>query len=59
MENQYLTSKQAAQYLGVSIRTIQHWVRVDRLKAYRIGSHKLRFRTEDLDAMVQPVRPSA
>ena len=59
MENQYLTSKQAAQYLGVSIRTIQHWVRIGQLKAYRIGRHKLRFQTEDLDAMVQPVEPSA
>ena len=59
MDNHYLTTKEAAQYLKVSVRTIQHWAKTDQLRASRIGRQNLRFRKEDLDKMVRPVQPSA
>ena len=46
LHNLCLTKKQAAQYLGVSEVTIWHWVKADKLHAYRIGREVLIEKTE-------------
>ena len=51
MEN-LLTLKEAAARLRLSRHTLRSWVRQRRLPAVRLGRRALRFRAEDLDAVV-------
>jgi len=44
----------AADYLGVSVRTMRRYLASGRLKARRVGGRQLRFRSEDLDAFLEP-----
>jgi len=54
-DSQWLSTKEAAQYLGVGEATIQRWVREGRLKAYRFGQRVLRIRRSDLEAIAEPI----
>ena len=55
-EDEWLSSRQAADYLGVHIKTIQRWADSGRLPAWRLGNQYLRFRRGDVEAMLKPVR---
>ena len=46
------TKEEAAQYLGVSTRTIQRWIKTRRLRCLRPGRRILYFRQVDLDAFL-------
>lgn len=47
---------EAREYLGISDATLRRLVREGRLPAYRMGGMgRLRFRKEDLDAVLVPV----
>lgn len=51
---QWLTSAEAAQYLKIGRRTLLHWVRQGKVRAYILSGtkrHVWRFKTSDLDAM--------
>ena len=50
------SSREAADYLGTSIKTIQRWAESGRLPAWRVGNQYLRFRRGDVEAMLKPVR---
>lgn len=57
----YLTRQQAAERLGISLRTLDGLIQRGGLPAYRIGSRLVRIRDTDLDAyladrQVAPVR---
>ena len=52
-EREWLTREQAAEHLGVSTKTISHYVERGTLKAHKLG-RLLRFRREDLDAFESP-----
>lgn len=55
----YLTQAEAAEYLGVTDRTIRNYIARGTLKAARVkGSRLIRIRRSDLDALMQPI-PSA
>ena len=61
--NEWLTPREAAQYLKVKVRTLLHWVRQGKVKAFALSGSKRRvwrFRQADLDAalLVSPVLPS-
>ena len=45
----------AAKYSGLGVRTLQRYIRSGRLTAYKLGPHKVRIYTDDLDALMQPV----
>ena len=49
-------SREAADYLGVNIKTIQRWAESGRLPAWRLGNQYLRFRCGDVEAMLKPHR---
>lgn len=60
----YLSMRDAAEHLGVSIRTIRQYVSEGRLPAYRLKSAPnrkaasnalVRIRREDLDALLIPI----
>ena len=50
------SSREAADYLGTSIKTIQRWAEKGRLPAWRLGNQYLRFRRGDVEAMLKPLR---
>lgn len=51
----WLPQAEAADYLGVTDRTLRRYVASGQLPAYRLGSRLLRFRQSDLDALLRPV----
>lgn len=50
-----LNRAQAAEYKGVSERTIDRWIRRGILPARRVGTNRIRIRRADLDAVDQPI----
>ena len=53
----YCTVSSAAKALEVSPSTIWRWVEACRLPSYRVGPKRIRIKKEDLDCVIQPVRP--
>jgi excisionase family DNA binding protein len=54
-EQVWLTQQQAADRLGVHLRTIERARAAGQLPTYRAGTKRgLRFRVEDVDALMQP-----
>lgn len=51
----FLTISEAAEYVGVSTRTIRRWVAAGRLRAYRLAGCRLLFRVEDLDGLAEQI----
>ena len=54
----WLSPKQAANVLGVSLSAVRSYIRQGRLEARRIrGSRLLRIAREDLERLLQPLAP--
>lgn len=57
MEKRYLTTKEAAAYIGgdVTFRTIVEWIHAGKLRAFRNPSRRGHFKVlpEDLDKMLK------
>lgn len=57
--SQWLTQREAADYIGVTDRTIRNYIARGDLPAWRVrGSRLIRIDRADLDALLRPV-PSA
>ncbi len=56
----YLTIKDAAEYLGVSVNTLRNWGRDARIEEYRhpINNYRL-YRQADLDKVMRELEASA
>lgn len=54
----WLTQAEAAEYLGVTDRTIRNLVSRGVIKGYRLGSRAVRIDARELDAALRPI-PSA
>ncbi len=51
MSSRYLSTAQAAEYLGVSKNTLHNWIAKGKIKAHRSpGGRLLRFDPSELDA---------
>ena len=50
------SSREAADYLGVHIKTIQRWADSGRLPAWRLGNQYLRFKRGDEEDMLKPIQ---
>ena len=51
-----LVSQQAAaEFLGVTERTIRNYVSRGQLRAYRVGGRVVRIDQDDIDAMLRPI----
>ena len=50
-----LTQAEAADYLGVTTRTIRQYVADGTLNAYRLGTKMLRYDAAEVDAVLRPV----
>jgi excisionase family DNA binding protein len=51
----YVTLSEAADYLGVTPRTVRQMVADSRLRAYKLGDRVVRLRLDEIDAAMQPV----
>ena len=50
--------EEAAEYLGVHVKTVRNWIRSGRLPASRLaGQRVLRIRATDLNRLLEPVAP--
>jgi excisionase family DNA binding protein len=58
VERKNITLKQAAQWYGVSERTLRRRIAEGRLRAYRVGPRSIRVSVEDLEALARRI-PSA
>lgn len=56
----FLRISEAAEYLGVSPNTLRNWENAGKIAAYRhpVNDYRL-FKQEDLDALLEQVRPKA
>jgi excisionase family DNA binding protein len=58
--DEWLTKRQAAAYLKVSVPTLDRWMRIGRVRFYKVGEGRLarvQFRQSDLDAQRREGRP--
>ena len=55
---QLYSAEEAAEYLGVHVRTVRAWIRSGRLRARRLaGQRALRITATDLQSVLEPVEP--
>jgi excisionase family DNA binding protein len=54
LTNRYITIKQAAQYLGLTDRTVRQMIADGRLAGYRSGARLVRLRVDEIDSVMQP-----
>ncbi|MGQ0623160.1 MAG: helix-turn-helix domain-containing protein [Sporichthyaceae bacterium] len=45
----------AAEYLGLSTRTVRNWIADGRLRGYQVGGSVLRVDVADVEALVRPI----
>lgn len=50
-----LSLKEAAEWHGVSERTLRRRIAEGRLPAYRVGPRTIRVRAEDVEALAKPI----
>jgi excisionase family DNA binding protein len=48
----------AAEYLGVSPRTIRNWIREGRLTGFRAGPRIIVVDRDEVDALLTPIQPA-
>lgn len=54
-----LSTTDAAARLGVKPRTLMRWAQVGRIAAIRLPNNRLRFRAEDVEALLVPTTVKA
>ena len=56
MDVQLWASKETADYLRVHRETMLRWAKSGKLPARRLAGGRLRFRSDDVEALLEPVR---
>lgn len=51
----WISGTEAQDRLGITDKTLRRYVAAGKLPAYRMGGRLLRFKAEDLDALMEPV----
>jgi excisionase family DNA binding protein len=54
-ERRFISIATAAEYAGVTTKTIRRWIAAGRLRGYRAGPRLIRVRVDELDAMLRPI----
>jgi excisionase family DNA binding protein len=52
-----LPTSEAAELLGVTDQTLRNWAEAGRIRHIRMPSGQIRFRRQDIDAVLEPVEP--
>lgn len=53
LDNEWLTPKQAAELVGVTVRTVQNWIKDGKVRGYQVVG-RIRVKRSDVDALYQP-----
>lgn len=53
VDNEWLTPKQAAELVGVTVRTVQNWIKDGKVRGYQVVG-RIRVKRSDVDALYQP-----
>lgn len=56
LDNEWLTPKQAAELVGVTVRTVQNWIKDGKVRGYQVVG-RIRVKRSDVDALYQPKSP--
>ncbi|OZC29937.1 helix-turn-helix domain-containing protein [Gordonia polyisoprenivorans] len=59
MTKRYVSLDDAADYAGVSTRTIRRWITDNRIAARRVGPRLVRVDLKSIDAMFEPMGAAA
>jgi excisionase family DNA binding protein len=51
-----LTRKEAAAYLKITLVTLDKWKDEGRIRAYRLGDKKIRYKKEDVEALLEEIK---
>ena len=54
-ERRWINQREAAEYLGITDRTLRRMIADGRLPAYRLGPRLLRIDVGDLDGLMRPI----
>jgi excisionase family DNA binding protein len=54
-----ITQQQAAEYLGVTDRTVRQMIADGRLRGYRVGPRLIRLRLDEVEDALQPIGGAA
>lgn len=54
-KRELVTLEVAAQYLGVSPKTVRQWISEGKLTGYRLGNRMLRVDQNELDGLLRPL----
>ena len=57
--SQFVSLDEAAEYLGVTPRSIRRYIAEGRLPGYRLGKKQIRVRTSDVEALLTPIPTAA
>jgi len=56
--NEYLTIKEAAEFLGVNLQTLRNWEKEKKIKVYINPINKYRlYKKEDLEEILRQIEP--
>ena len=59
MPKKYLSTAEAAEFIGVSPRTIRHYIATGVLTGYRVGPRILRIPLSEVEALLEPIPTAA
>jgi excisionase family DNA binding protein len=57
--DRFLSIAEAAEYLGVNVRSVRNMLTDGRLKAYKLGPRIVRIRLSEIDAALEPYADAA
>lgn len=55
---EFIDQDTAADFAGVSVKTIRRFIADGRIPAYRLGKRVIRIRRSDLEALFVPIEPN-
>lgn len=48
-----MRAKEVSEYMGIGLSTVWYWVKIGKIKSYRIGDRVTIFKRSDLDALIE------
>lgn len=55
MKGKYISQAEAAEYLGMSVKTVRRYISEGRLTGYRLGNQQLRVDRDEVEALFKPI----
>lgn len=59
MRGKYISQAEAAEYLGMSVKTVRRYISEGRLTGFRLGNQQLRVDRDEVEALFKPIPTAA